>query len=264
MKRENLYKLCLVWFIVIIISSCGQNVQKDDKLPDNEYIPTNEVAKTYLQLGIEYMRRGKNDIALGRLQDALKVDQNYADAHNAIAILYERVGLDDKAKQHYLKAINLKPNGSDIHNNYGQFLCRHKQWQEANVHFLKALENPVYSAPEIPYTNAGLCALRSKDTQKAETYFRTALQKNSKFPRALFQMANLSYEQKRYLQARDYLQRYLLIAKHTPQTLWLGIRIERVLDNKNMEAKYILLLRKDFPDALETQSLNRERGHWGR
>ena len=259
MKRENLYSLCLVWFIVSVVSACGQNIKNDNRIPDDNYIPTDEVAKTYLQLGVEYMRRGKNDIALTKLQKALQVDDNYASAHNAIAVLYERLGLDNEATQHYQRAMALKPNGSDIHNNYGQFLCKHKQWDKAEKHFFKALENPVYRTPEIPYTNAGLCALRSNNTTKAETHLRTALQKNPKFPRALYQMANLSYEQRRYVPARDYLQRYLKLADHTPQTLWLGIRIERVLNNKDMEAKYILLLRKEFPDAMETQLLNQSK-----
>jgi len=255
MKPKNLYQLSLVWFIVSIISACGQNIPKDNLILAKK---CDEVAKTYLQLGVEYMRRDKNDIALGRLQKALEIDQNCAEAHNAIAVLYERVGLDAKAIQHYQKAISLKPNGSDVHNNYGQFLCKREQWQEADRHFLKALQNPVYSTPEIPYTNAGLCALRSKNAHKAETYLRKALHKNPKFTRALYQMANLSYEQKHYVQAREYLQRYLRIGKHTPQTLWLGIRIERILNHRDIEAKYILLLRKNFPDALETQLLNQE------
>jgi len=209
-----------------------QVIQDDKNIPKDNQIPPDKIAKTYLQLGVEYMRRGKNDIALTKLKKALQVDNNYSTAHNAIAVLYERLGLNDEATQHYQKAMALKPNGSDIHNNYGQFLCKQKQWKEADEHFLKALENPAYSTPEITYTNAGLCALRNNNTVKAETYLRTALQKNPKFPKALYQMANLSYEQKHYVQARDYLQRYLEVAEHTPKALWLGIRIERVLNNK--------------------------------
>jgi len=87
--------------------------------------------------------------------------------------------------------------------------------------------------------NSGLCALRAHNSTQAETYFRQALQKNPKFPRALFRMAELSYEQKYYTQAYEYLQRYIEIAKHTPQTLWLGIRIERALNNRSTAASTI-------------------------
>jgi len=247
--QKNLHRLYWLCFM-IGITACGQNVQ------DNiNYTPSNKDAEIHLKLGVEYMRIGKNDIALNKLKNALILDSNYADAHNAIAVLYGRLKLDDKSRQHYQKALALKPNGSDIHNNYGQFLCKHKQWKEAEKHFLKALDNPVYRNPEIPLTNAGLC-LRGKDSTKAEDYLRKALQKNSKFPRALYQMADLSFEKGHYPQAQRYLQRYMEIAKHTPETLWLGTRIERALNNKTAAANYMLLLRRDFPDVSETQLLN--------
>jgi type IV pilus assembly protein PilF len=242
-KLRRLYWLCFM----IGMTACGQNVQ------DNNYTPSNKDAEIHLKLGVEYMRIGKNGIALNKLQTALRLDSNYADAHNAIAVLYGRLKLNDKSRQHYQKALALKPNGSDIHNNYGQFLCKQKQWKEAEKHFLKALDNPVYEKPEIPLTNAGLC---SKDSIKAEDYLRQALQKNPKFPRALFKMADLSFEQRRYKQAQKYLQRYMEIANDTSQTLWLGTRIEDALNNRTTAANYMLLLRKNFPDASETQLLN--------
>lgn len=253
MKSNRLSDWCLLWFIVNVVSACGPNIQ------DENYVPEDKAADINLQLGVEYMRRGQNDIALNKLKKALKIDNNYADAHNAIAILYEHLGLDDDARQHYRKAVTFKPGDSDIHNNYGQFLCKHSQWDEADKHFLKALENPVYRTPEIPYTNAALCALRNKDSTKGETYLRQALEKNPKFPRALYQMAQLSYEQQHYQPARDYLQRYLEVAEHTPQSLWLGIRIERALNNTDAEASYTLLLRNQFPDSQETQLLNQSK-----
>jgi type IV pilus assembly protein PilF len=262
MKREKLRNLCLLWLIVL--SACGTNIQDDDYtlnkaakiyLQDDDYTP-NKAAKIYLQLGVEYMRRGQHDLALKKLEKSLRLDKNYADAHNAIAVLYERLDINDKARQHYQKAVRLKPKGSDIHNNYGQFLCKHGQWEKADKHFRKALENPLYKTPETPYTNAGLCALRYGNPRQAETYFRQALQKNPKFPRALYHMADLTYKQKRYGQARNYLQRYDKIAKPTPKTLWLGIRIERTLNNREAEANYALLLLRHFPDSEETQLLN--------
>jgi type IV pilus assembly protein PilF len=253
MKREKLRDLCLLWLIVSLLGACGENIQ------DDNYTPNNNAAKNNLQLGVEYMRRGQHDIALNKLKKSLRQDRNYADAHNAIAVLYERLGVDDKAKRHYEKAVRLKPKGSDIHNNYGQFLCQQGQWKNADKHFRQALENPVYRTPEIPYTNAGLCALRYNKSRQAETYFRKALQKNPKFPRALYHMAELTYKQKHYKQADNYLQRYLKIANHTSKTLWLGIRIERAFNNREAEANYALLLLRNFPDSEETQLLNKSK-----
>lgn len=254
MKPRNLRRQYFLWLMVSVLSACGANIQ------DDNYTSNSKAAENYLRLGIEYMRLGKNDIALGKLEKALKLDNNYADAHNTIAIFYDKLlGETYKARQHYQKAVELKPKDSDIHNNYGQFLCKHDQRKQAHKHFLQALKNRLYKYPEIPYTNAGLCALRYQDFTQAETYFRKALQKNSKFPRALYKMAELSYKHKLYEQARDYLQRYLEVAKHTPKTLWLRIRLERKFNNRDAEASYAMLLLRNFPDSEETQLLNQSK-----
>lgn len=250
----KLKKIGILWLIIPLFNACGQNIQEDDYV--SNYIPNDEAAKINFQLGVEYMRRGMNDIALNKLQKALALDKNYADAHNAIALLYDSLGVNQKARSHYQTAATLKPKDSDIHNNYGQFLCKQGQWTEAEKHFLQALENPVYRTPEYPYTNAGLCALRNNDPIKAETYFRQALQNNPKFHVPLYQMAQLNFEQRRYQAAHDYLQRYEKVAEHTPKSLLLGVNLARARSDREAEINYALSLRRQFPDAQETQQLN--------
>jgi type IV pilus assembly protein PilF len=251
MKRYHLlYKGCLLLFFLNLFAACASTPLTGCSVEEKKNADIN------VQLGVEYMKRGRNDIALSRLQKALTYCPYSGDAHNAIAVLYGRLGMNNEAESHYQQALALKPEASDIHNNYGQFLCQKKQWNPAHKHFLKAIENPIYRTPEIPYTNAALCALQHNDYTTADSYLRKALQHNTQFPRALYQMAHLSYEEKRYKVAREYLQRYLKTAKHTPETLWLGIRIERRMNNKDAEASYALLLRKQFPDAEETRLLN--------
>lgn len=251
MKQQWLRELGLLCFIISVISACGRNIQNNDNAFDKE-----AAKNAYLQLGIEYMRHGDNKKALNPFKKALELDHNYAEAHHVIALVYEKLGKTKQARRHYQKALSLKPKDSHTLINYGSFLCKRNQWEEADKHFLKALENPAYKSPEIPYANAGLCALRNKNFTKAETYLRQALQNNPKFSRALYYMARLNYEQGRYKQASEYLQRYTNIAKHTPQTLWLGIRIEGKLNNQEAQASYERLLRNQFPFALETQKLN--------
>ncbi|MDM8566059.1 type IV pilus biogenesis/stability protein PilW [Candidatus Halobeggiatoa sp. HSG11] len=249
---KQTYKIFVLWLTFVLISACTSINSKNTCSPKKE-----KTAATNVELGIEYMRRGKNDIALQRLKKAIDFCPSFAKGHNAIAVLYERVREVEKSEHHYQQALKYGPNNSDIHSNYGQFLCQQNKWEKAEKHFLKAVSDPVYRIPEIPYTNAGLCALHNKKLDKAEEYLRKALQKNPKFPRALYHMATLNYEQSHYPQANNYLLRYLKIAKHTSQTLWLGIRIERALNNRSKEASYILLLRKNFPDSTEIQLLNR-------
>ncbi|MDH3414223.1 MAG: tetratricopeptide repeat protein, partial [Gammaproteobacteria bacterium] len=139
--------------------------------------------------------------------------------------------------------------------NYGSFLCKQERYEESESRLVKVTENPFYRTPEIAYTNAGLCMKRAGNQEKAEQYLRTALQLNPKIPQALIAMCELSYDKGRYLPARAYLQRYLEVANHTSQTLWLGVRIERQLGDKNTASSYALLLKSNYPDSKETQLL---------
>jgi len=250
----KLKKIGILWLIIPLFNGCGQNIQPDDYA--SNYVPNNEAAQINFQLGREYMQRGRNDIALNKLQKALTLDKNHAYAHHDIAFLYDRLGVNQKARHHYQTAVALRPQDSDIQNNYGQFLCKQGQWTEAEKHFLKALENPVYSTPENPYTNAGLCALQHNKPTEAETYFRHALQKKPNFPVALYQMAQLNFKQRHYQIAYDYLQRYEKVAKPTPKSLLLSVHLARALSNREAEINYALSLRRNFPDAVETQQLN--------
>ena len=49
---------------------------------------------------------------------------------------------------------------------------------------------------------------RIPDQVMSEQYFRRALDINPNFPEALYQMAQLSYDQQNYLQARAFIERF--------------------------------------------------------
>jgi len=256
MQFSSMWRLKIV-MLFLLMSGCGGTKNIQDQGED--YVP-DKAATINLQLGIAYMNRmnrNDNPTAMTRLKKAVRIDPNYADAHNALAVLYERLGQKELAEQEYQIALALKPEDSSIQNNYGQYLCKKGEHERAEQHFLLALDNPLYQQPEIPYTNAGMCAMRNNQLDKAENYFRKALTQNPNLAPTLFQIANVAYEKKRYQDARDYLTRYLATTKHNSQTLWLGIRIERALHNKDAEASYAMLLRSQFPDSEETQLLNR-------
>ncbi len=214
---------------------------------------TNEVAKINLNLGVEYLRIGNFEKALEKLNKAYDADRNYYSTHNAYGLLYERLGKPAEAERHFKRAIALNNNDSASKNNYGLFLCQAGRYDEAEEIFLSAANNPLYNVPEVAITNAGTCALRENKSDLAETYFRRALSRNPKVGAALIQMAQITYDQKKYMSARGFLQRFLQVSKHTPTSLALGIKIEEELDDKNAVSSYELLLRNKFPDSMEAK-----------
>ena len=216
---------------------------------------TNEIAAINLKLGIEYLQRGEYEISLTKLQKAQTADPGYPPIYNTLGVLYQRLGDKVTAEKYFRQALSLNSSDASTLNNYGQFLCHEARYDEAEASFMKAVDNPLYATPEIALSNAGTCAMAQSKLDTAETHFRSALEKNPRVAVALIQMAQISYATINYLSARAYLQRYLEINPHTAKSLWLGIRIERELGDKNTLSSYKLLLRNKFPDSKEVSLL---------
>ncbi len=233
---------------LIALSACSSAAvrQEEAQLAKSSQINT--------ELGLSYLRERDSERALGKLLRAIEQDPSNAKAHAAVAVAYESLGRPDKADGHYAKAVELDPQNSYARNAYGVYLCRTGKVDEALKHFEAAVDNPLYPQPEVALTNAGQC-VRARDRDAAEQYLRGALRRNPQYPVALFQMARISFEKGNALSARGYLQRYLAVAKHNPQTLWLGIQVERELGDRNAVSSYSLLLQGQYPDSEEAQLL---------
>jgi len=213
------------------------------------------VAMANVNLGIEYMRQGEYEKALEKLERAKLAEPEYAPVYNMSGVLYQTLGETEKAEENFKKSLRLDDANSDLLNNYGQFLCAEGRDDEALDRFLMAAVNPLYRSPEIPYVNAGMCAQMHERNREAEGYFLKALNFNPRFPSALIQMSEIEYNKTNYQKAHHYLAKYLEVARHTPKSLWLGIRIEKELGNKDALSSYALLLKIEFPDAEETRLL---------
>jgi type IV pilus assembly protein PilF len=214
-------------------------------------------AKIYVDMGVAYLREGQTATALKKLKKAIKVDPRYAQAHNVIAIVYERLDETELANEHYTKAVRLQPKDPFIRNARGSFFCKQGHFEAAEKEYQTALNNPLYPTPWVAMTNAGLCAERNDDKEQAERYYRQALTANERYFQALYKMTELSLEQKNYLSARAYLERFNSVSEPTAGSLWLGVQIERKLGARAKAMDYRRSLLKDFPDSPEVQLLNR-------
>lgn len=255
-----------IWIVAVgiltavLLSACATT----SKQPPSD-TATDTPAEVNTQLGIAYMRKGMYEASLEKFKKALAQNPRLPIAHASIAVLYEQLGEIELADKHYIKAYQLNPNDSLILNNYGQYLCRVGQLEEADRMFTKALQDPLYGSPETILTNAGLCAAKRPDAELAEKYFRQALQKNPRFQPALRHMVRNSFAQQHYLATRAYLQRLQELAPLTAEFLWIGVRTEVELGDRNASSSYALLLKNGFPESEQAQALieweRAQRGH---
>jgi len=250
--------LLILILTLALLSACASAGNSNSNL--NPAQTTNEVATSNLNLAIEYMRAGNLQTALERMKRALDADPNYYATHSAFGLLYQRLGEPAQAERHFKRAIALNPGDSGSKNNYGLFLCQNNRFDEAEKIFLAAAANPLYDTPAMAYANAGTCALMNGKAEPAEKFFRQALSIDPAIPAALIQMAQLSYDQSNFLNARGYLQRFQAVARHTAASLLLGIRIEQELGDRNAVASYTMLLKNNFSDSVEAGQLDRPAG----
>lgn len=214
-----------------------------------------DAAIANMNLGAGYLRQGRLDLAIERLQRALEQNPRLADAHSTIAIAYDQLGSAADAERHYRRATQLEPANSAAANSYAVFLCRQNRWGDAESYFKRAADNPRYETPEVALANAGVCARNAGDRAKAAENFRAALTKNPTFADALSNMLEMSYQDANYLQARAFLQRYLDVRPVTAPLLWMCFNIERELENSDAANRCAARLREEFPGSPEVAQL---------
>ena len=250
----------LVLLVALLNTGCGTTGVRPDLEDSTGQMgqikrPGTGAGDIYVKLAVEYFRQNNLESALLNAKKAIDVEPRSAEGHNVLALVYSRLGEAGLAEQYFVSGIAIEPRNSYLHNAYGTLLCGQKRYDEADREFNVALENPLYTTPALTLSNAGHCAKESGDLDGAERYLRRALEIDPRLPTALFWMADISFLNGNFLSARAYLQRYQTVAKHSAASLWLGIRTERELGDKDQMASYSLLLRNNFPDSLETKLL---------
>jgi type IV pilus assembly protein PilF len=214
-------------------------------------------ARVRTELAMLYYSRGAMAVALEELRIAAAADPTYAQTFSLFGMVYMELREMALAQANFQRALQLAPNDSEINHNYGYFLCETGKEREAINYFLQAIRNPLYSSPSRSYSEAGRCAMRMNNLSNAEEFLQRALRLDADDPVALLQMGHIRYRQDRHEDARVLVSRYSRLARATPESLWLALRIERKLGQRVAENSFATQLRRSFPDSREYQSLQR-------
>lgn len=233
----------------------GQGAQQavSAQPPENEQ---QQRAKVHTELGSLYMLDGRSAIALEEARIALSADPNYAPAYNLLGLTHMVLKEARLAEENFRKAMSLAPGDPEISNNFGWFLCQNGGERESIAYFMAAAKNPLYTTPTKPYTNAGICSVRLKDDKAADAYLLTALQLSPTNTQALYWLADIAYRQGRHSEARQWATDIEKMMEPTAEVIWLALRIERKLGNREAEARYASQLRRRFPGSPEQRLLS--------
>lgn len=245
----------LMFVLTLALGGCA-TTGGDSQMPKTSAVDSrDEAARVHVELGQRYMQQGKLDISMEKLQKALQLNPNYADAHTVIGLLYERIGDPKSAEDHYRRAVELQPKAGAANNNYGQILCSAGRLDEADKYFQRAVADPFYKYADVALANAGVCLLTGQHLDKAEVDFRRSVEINPNNALALFHLASTLYLKSDYFKARAFIQRFEALGQESAEALMLGHDIEQKLGNEEAAKEYARRLRQQFPDSRQAQQL---------
>lgn len=221
----------------------------------SEVSPPRERARVHTELAAAYYERGNMGVALEELRIALAADAGYGPAYNVLGLVHMDLKEYPQAQHNFEQALRISPNDADANHNYGWFLCQTEREDQALRHFLAAIRNPLYATPQKSYALAGTCALRKGLERDARDFFERALRVDPNFPPALIDLAQLKYRRGEIADARQLVGRFNRLVEPTAESLWLALRVERLLGDKAAEANHAAELRRRFAGSKEYQDL---------
>lgn len=213
-----------------------------------------EAAMANLNLGIEYIRANRPDVAVPALQRALALDSRLAEAHSAIAIAYDQIEQPDLAEEHHRRATQLQPQDGDAQNAFAVFLCRQNRWTDARPYFDRAIANAGGDSVTA-MLNAATCARAGGDLSAAESYFRGVLEAAPAHVDALRGMMDVSFRTENFIAGRAFWQRLQSTGNVTAEDLSFCISIEEQLGDAAAAQECRGRLQREFPSSQQASRL---------
>ena len=217
-----------------------------------------EAVERYVQLGLEYIKRQDYKRARKHLLRALEIDEQNAPARSAFGLIHHDDGENELAEQSFIEALESDPGFTRGRTYYAAFLFSEGRYADSLKQFEEAAKDVSYNSRAQIYTNIALCNLKlGKNKAAIDAYLKTL--KLDRFNgRALAGITELYIEEKQFDPANNYYNRLVrLIAKqglrHTPQSLWQGIRISKHYGGQDQVQSFGKLLEELYPESAEFQ-----------
>jgi type IV pilus assembly protein PilF len=229
-------------------------------ITDSDETNARKRARLRVELAIGYFEQGQTTVALDEIKQALANDPTFADAYNLRGLVYMRLDDAPQAEDSFRRAIALNPREANTLHNYGWLLCQQNRFGDAQQQFSAALANPTYGDRAKTLMTQGVCQLRAGQRAEAERSLTQAYELDAGNPVVGFNLASLLAQREDWSRAQFYIRRVNNSPSANAETLWLGIKIERRLNNREAIAQLANQLQRRFPQSRE--AIAYERGNF--
>jgi type IV pilus assembly protein PilF len=214
-------------------------------------------ARTRLQLAIGYFEQGQTTVALDELKQALVIDPSFSDAFNLRGLIYMRLNDLRLAEDSFRRALALNPREPNTMHNYGWLMCQQGRYAESVQMFEQALANPIYSARAKTLMTEGLCQQRANLLPEAERSLSRSYELDPGNPITGYNLATLLYQRGEWTRAQFYIRRINNSELANSESLWLGIKVERRMENREAMMQLVDQLRKRYAQSRELAAYER-------
>lgn len=214
-------------------------------------------ARTRLQLATGYFEQGQTTVALDELKQALVIDPSFSDAYNLRGLIYMRLSDLRMAEDSFRRALSLNPRDPNTMHNYGWLMCQQARYGESVQMFEQALANPIYSARAKTLMTEGLCQQRANLLPEAERSLSRSYELDPGNPITGYNLATLLYQRGEWTRAQFYIRRLNNSELANSESLWLGVKVERRMENREAMMQLVEQLRKRYPQSRELAAYER-------
>lgn len=214
-------------------------------------------ARIRLELAVGYFEQGQTTTALDELKQSIAADPTFEEAYNLRGLIYMRLNDVRFAEESFRKALSINPRNSNVVHNLGWLLCQQTRYPESLALFSQALANPQYRERGKTLMAQGLCQMRAGRAADAEISFLKSYEFDAGNPVTAYNLATLLFQRGDYVRAQFYVRRLNNSELANAESLWLGIKVERRLNNRDAMLQLATQLQKRFPQSRQSASYER-------
>ena len=214
-------------------------------------------ARIRLELAVGYFEQGQTAVALDELKQVISADPNFADAYNLRGLVYMRMNDLRQAEESFRRALAIDPRDSNTQHNLAWLQCQQSKYDESIRTFDQALANPTYGARARSLMAKGLCEARAGRPEAAERSLQQSYELDAGNPVTGYNLANLLFQRGELTRAQFYIRRLNNTDLANAETLWLGIKVERRVNDRVAMTQLAGQLKRRFPQSREVTAYDR-------
>ena len=261
--RQGLLGACLLAAALVTLSGCasrGANAadgNSSEIVTDSDEPIIRKRARIRLELAVGYFEQGQTNIALDELKQSITADPDYAAAYNLRGLIYLRLNDLRIAEESFKKALALEPQGASVMHNLGWLYCQDGRYGQSQQYFSQALGNPQYRERAKTLRAQGLCQVRAGQREAGEQSLLKSYDLEAGNPVTAYNLATLMFQRGERTGAQFYVRRLNNSDLANEESLWLGIKIERSLENRAAVQQLGAQLIKRFPQSRQADAFQR-------